>query len=166
MSKCTVISNLFLVEEKPQVITPGLVTDITMGVLSSSGYNVRTMNVTDYKGYVNHFQESMIETAVTQRAICLVNDLEKIPSFLDNDLRLGDRYTIDGTTYSFVNGSMVAQDFRFQTRVRRNAEGKIVYDPTTVYMPDLISSDITSRAPTTVTIGKSVSECTRTLFVF
>ena len=117
-----------------------------MGVLSSGGYNVREMNVTDYKGYVSHFQESMIETAVSQRAICLVNELEDVNSFLDPDLDLANRYTIDGTSYSLVNGKLVAQDFRFQTRVRRDSDGRIIYDPTTVYMPDLVSSTLT--APT------------------
>ena len=124
-----------------------------MGVLSSSGYDVRKMNVTDYKGYVNHFQETMIETTVTQRAICLVNELEDVNSYLDSDLELTNRYTIDGTSYSFVNGKMVAQDFRFQTRVRRDRDGLIVFDPTTVYMPDLISADVTTSTTPSSTYG-------------
>ena len=129
-----------------------------MGVLSSSGYDVRTMNVTDYKGYVNHLQESMIETVVNQRAICLVNDLEKFDSFLDEDLHLNNRYTIDGTTYSCVNGKLTAQDFRFQTRVRRDAQGYIKYDPTTVYMPEFVSTPITTSS--SVTYCKFVSSRT------
>ena len=133
------------------VITPGLVTDITMGVLSSSGYNVRAMNVTDYKGYVSHFQESMIETVVNQRAICLVNGLEKYDSFLDDDLYLNNRYTIDGTTYSCVNGNITSQDYRFQTRVRRDNQGLIKYDPTTVYLPEFVSSPMATSS--SVTIG-------------
>ena len=54
-----------------------------MGVLSDGGYDVQKMNVTDYKGYVNHFQEMMLETALNQRAICLINDLGPIESYLD-----------------------------------------------------------------------------------
>ena len=114
-----------------------------MGVLSSSGYDVRTMNVTDYKGYISYYQESLLETVVNQRAICLVNDLDSVDSFLDQDLSLNNRYTIDGTTYSIVNGRIVAQDFRFQTRVRRNSAGHVIYDPTTAYLPDLVSSSTT-----------------------
>ena len=59
-----------------------------MGVLKSGGYDVKSVNPTDMRGNVNQFQESMIETAVTQHAICLVNGLEKVDSFLDNDLSL------------------------------------------------------------------------------
>ena len=129
-----------LAPERPLVITPGLVTDLTMGVLRSSGYDVRKAGVNDYQGYLNQFQESMIETTVCQHAICLVNDLEKLDSYLDHDLSLGDRFTFDGTTYSCDSGRLLAQDFRFQTRVRRNSQGLIVYDPTTVHLPALVST--------------------------
>ena len=111
-----------------------------MGVLKSGGYDVRSVNPTDLRGYVNPFQESMIETTVTQHAICLVNGLEKVDSFLDKDLSLGDRFTFDGTSYSFSDGRILSQDFRFQTRVRRNSTGQVIYDPTTVCLPALIST--------------------------
>ena len=132
--------SIFLVSEKPLVLTSGFVTDLTMGVLKSGGYDVKSVNPTDMRGYVNQFQESMIETAVTQHAICLVNGLEKVDSFLDNDLSLGDRFTFDGTSYTFSDGRILSQDFRFQTRVRRNVTGQVIYDPTTVCLPALIST--------------------------
>ena len=127
-----------------------------MGVLASSGYNVREMNVTDYKGYISSYQEAMLETVVNQRAICLVNGLDAVDSFLNQDLSLDNRYTIDGTSYSFVNGRIVAQDFRFQTRVRRNSAGQIIYDPTTAYLPNLVSSDYADSATTTF---RTLGEC-------
>ena len=120
-----------------------------MGVLKSGGYDVRSVNPADMRGYVNHFQESMIETAVTQHAICLANGLEQVDSFLDKDLSLGDRFTFDGTSYTMSGGIILSQDFRFQTRVRRNAAGQVIYDPTTVCLPPLISTG--STYTTTVT---------------
>ena len=126
-----------------------------MGVLKSGGYDVRSLNPTDTRGYVNQFQESMIETTVTQQAICLVNGLDKVDSFLDKELSLGDRFTYDGTSYSLTNGRILSQDFRFQTRVRRNAAGQVVYDPTTVCLPALVSSGSTySPTVTQSAIGK------------
>ena len=127
-----------------------------MGVLKSGGYDVRALNPTDTRGYVNQFQESMIETAVTQRAICLVNGLDKLDSFLDTDLSLGDRFTYDGTSYSMDGGRILSQDFRFQTRVRRNANGQVIYDPTTVCLPSLISS---GPVYTTTVTQNTISKC-------
>ena len=144
-----------LVTEKPLVIANGLVTDLTIGVLQSHGYDVRTATATDYQGFLNPYQECAIETAVSKRAICLVNGLEKVGSVLDADLSLGDTFTFDGTTYSSVTGCITSQDFRFQTRVRRNKEGKVIYDPTTVCLPSFVSAVTTSPSSvSTSTVGK------------
>lgn len=114
-----------------------------MSVLQSHGYNVRASNAADIQGYLSPHQEFSIETSVSKRAICLVNGLEKVESFLDEDMALGDKFTFDGTTYSCVTGRVISQDFRFQTRVRRNNEGHVIYDPTTVCLPSLVSSPST-----------------------
>ena len=125
-----------------------------MGVLSDGGYDVQKMNVTDYKGYVNHFQEMMLETALNQRAICLINDLGPIESYLDKYISVGTRYTVDGSTYSLVNGRIVAQDYRFQTRVRRTESGQMIIDPTSVYLPELVSDFTPSVATHSPELGK------------
>ena len=132
--------SLSIETDKPLVITPGFVTDLTMGVLMDGGYDVRTVTENDYKGYVDQFQETMMETVVSQRAICLVNGLDSVNSYLDSSVSLGDHFTFDGTTYSIETGHVYAQDFRLQTRVRRNSTGQIIYDPTTVYLPSLAST--------------------------
>lgn len=145
------------VTEKPLVLSNGLVTDLTMGVLRSHGYDVRAVNAADYQGFLSPYQECTIETAVSKRAICLVNDLEKVESFLDGDLTIGDRFTFDGTTYSTVAGCISCQDFRFQTRVRRNKDGNVIYDPTTVCLPGLVSTaPVTTSSASASTVGKFI----------
>ena len=119
-----------------------------MGVLQSYGYNVHAPNAADNQGYLSPHQEILIETSVSKRAICLVNGLEKVESFLDGDLTLGDKFTFDGTTYSCVTGRVISQDFRFQTRVRRNSEGHVIYDPTTVCLPTMVSSSLPCETQT------------------
>ena len=137
-----------------------------MSVLSDGGYDVRKMNVTDYKGYVNHFQEMMLETALNQRAICLINDLESIESYLDKYISIGTRYTVDGSTYALVNGRIVAQDYRFQTRVRRTEAGQMIIDPTSVYLPEMVSDYMPNPATPSPNLGKICLTCTLLTYYF
>ena len=110
------------------------------------------MNVTDYMGFITPAQERMMETAVSKRAIGVITGVETATSYVDNLVSLDDKYEIEGTTYSFVNGRLTCQDYRFQTRVRRTAGGNIRYDATTVHLPDLVSYDDSSNVVTVETV--------------
>ena len=61
---------------------------------------------------------------------------------------------MDGSTYSLVNGRIVAQDYRFQTRVRRTESGQMIIDPTSVYLPELVSDFTPSVATHSPELGK------------
>ena len=131
--------NIFLEPDKVQLITPGLSTDIAFGALSDLGYDVRVMNVTDFKGYLNSSQEKMMDSAIQQRATALVHGLEDSQSFMDQLISLESYYEISGSVYTMVDGRMVCQDYCFQTNVQRTKRGGLKFDTSIVHLPELVS---------------------------
>ena len=113
------------------------------------------MNVTDYQGFVTSSQALMMETAVSKRAIGVITGLETTSSFVDELVYQGQKYEIEGTTYSFVDNKLVCQDYRFSTNVRRGPDGQLQYGATVMHVPDLISYLNSSSTVTieTVPIG-------------
>ena len=80
-----------------------------------------------------------MEIAVTKRAVGIVNDLDRTPSYLDQYLSLDKFYEIDGTCYSIAEGRIVCQDYHFRTRIYRTTTGHLKYDSTAVHLSDLKS---------------------------
>ena len=139
-------------QERLQVVSPGLTVDLVCTVLRETGYDVTKMNVTDYQGYVTSSQELLMETAVSKRAIGVVTGLLTTSSFVDELVSLDHSYEIQGTTYSFVDGRLTCQDYKFKTNVRRDSNGEIQYGSTIVHIPDLISYINSTDASTTTTV--------------
>ena len=116
--------------------------DATVTTLREEGFDVTKPGVTLP---VDRATESRIEAKVTQKAICLVNGLESVPSYFDT--LLVETSTTSGSSYTVRGGRVQRHDFTLTTPARRTSSGLLKYDPNSVPLPGISSSATLDSIP-------------------
>ena len=133
--------NPYSVSHVTQLVSPGLVTDITVGTLRESGFEITAK---PKKNYVSFNQEIAMEALISKKLLCIVNGIKTYPSSLDKDLAQQDIYNLEGSKYTVQNGVVSRQDFKITNQLQRTPDGKIKYssicDDILEFFPNLVSS--------------------------
>ena len=116
--------------------------DATVTTLREEGFDI-TKPGTSLP--VDKATESRIEAKVTQKAICLVNGLETMPSYFDS--LLVETSTTSGSTYAVRGGRVQRHDFTLTAPVKRTPSGLLKYDPASLPLPGMSSNTTTESTP-------------------
>ena len=129
-----------------QMVSPGLVTDLTVGTLQESGYDPM---VEPSRTFVSLQQERGMESTISKKTICMVNGIKDFASSLDHILSQKATYCLEGTKYSMQHGSISRQDFKITNQLRRDPSGRIQYTALCTdileFFPSLIQTATNSR---------------------
>ena len=126
-----IISNIFYLGNSADV-SPGLVVDNTISILTEQGYDLTKPNLSQP---MSRQQELDIVAMVTQRTVCVLNGVSTCDSYFDRYIEGATVFS--GTTYDFRRGRVLRHDFSIRTQTQRSLDGTL----TGTVLPNIFTAD-------------------------
>ena len=125
-------------------VSPGLVVDNTISVLTEQGYDLSKPNLSQP---MSQQKELDIVAMVTQRTVCVLNGVSTCDSYFDRYIEGATVFS--GTTYDFRRGR-VRHDFSVRTQTQRSLDGTLMG----TVLPNIFTAD---NIPLPLMPGTSIS---------
>ena len=113
-------------------VSPGLVVDNTISVLTEQGYDLSKPNLSQP---MSRQKELDIVAMVTQRTVCVLNGMSSCDSYFDRYIEGATVFS--GTTYDFRRGRVLRHDFSVRTQTQRSLDGTLMG----TVLPNIFSAD-------------------------